>query len=128
MKDRVRSLQVKARQHLRRIGEFRGIRRQSFGTYQESVRRLYDGRRGAVLKFSSIISLHEPLMGKLFHSGRFDARRFDRILDVGSGAGQIIRHLLATSRPETEVVGFDLSWEMLKRARERLQSDRKSVV
>jgi len=128
VKHRVRSLQVKARQHLRRLGEFRGIRRQSFGTYQQSVRRLYDGRRGAVLKFSSILSLHEPLMGKLFHSGRFDARQFDRILDVGSGAGQIIRHLLATSRPDTEVVGFDLSWEMLKRARERLRSDRPVFV
>lgn len=128
MKDRVRSLHTKARQQLRRLGEFRGIRRQSLGTYQKSVRRLYDGRRGSVLKFSSMISLHEPLMGKLFHSGRFDARRFDRILDVGSGAGQIVRHLLATSRPDTEVVGFDLSWEMLKRARERLQSDRPVFV
>jgi ubiquinone/menaquinone biosynthesis C-methylase UbiE len=120
VKERVRSLQTKARQQIRRLGEFRGIKRQSFGTYQKSVRRLYDGRRGSVLKFSSILSLHEPLMGKLFHSGRFDARRFDRILDVGSGAGQIIRHLLATS--------FDLSWEMLKRARERLQSDRPVFV
>ena len=44
----------------------------------------YDGPRGAVLKFSSILSLHEPLMGKLFRSGRFNARKFDRILDVGS--------------------------------------------
>ena len=73
-------------------------------------------------------SLHEPLMGKLFHSGRFNARRFGRILDVGSGAGQIIRHLLATGRPDTEIVGFDLSWEMLKRARERLNSDRPVFV
>jgi hypothetical protein len=38
-----------------------------------------------MLKFSSLISLHEPLMGRLFHSGRFDAARFNRILDVGSG-------------------------------------------
>ena len=128
VKNRVQSLHRKARHQIRKLGEFRGIRRKEFGQYQKSVRRLYDGPRGAVLKFSSIISLHEPLMGKLFHSGRFDARRFDRILDVGSGAGQIIRHLLATSRPDTEVVGFDLSWEMLKRARERLQSDRPVFV
>ncbi len=128
VKKRVKSLQQKARQRLRSLGEFRGIRRQSFGSYQKSVRKLYDGPRGAVLKFSSIISLHEPLMGKLFRSRRFDAARFNRILDVGSGAGQIIRHLLATSSPTTEVVGFDLSWEMLKRARERLRSDRPVFV
>lgn len=128
MKKRVQSLQMKARHHLRRLGEFRGIRKQPFVTYQRSVRRLYDGPRGAVLKFSSILSLHEPLMGKLFRSGRFDAGRFERILDVGSGAGQIMRHLLATSRSSTEVIGFDLSWEMLKRARERLDSDRPVFV
>ncbi len=128
VKNRVVSLQSKARQKLRKLGEFRGIRKQPFGSYQKSVRRLYDGPRGAVLKFSSIISLHEPLMGKLFRSGRFDAGRFGRILDVGSGAGQIMRHLLDTSRPDTEVVGFDLSWEMLRRARERLQSSRPVFV
>jgi len=128
VKNRVQSLQKKARQHLRKLGEFRGIRRQPLGTYQKSVRRLYDGPRGAVLKFSSIVSLHEPLMGKLFQSGRFNASRFSRILDVGSGAGQIIRHLLATSQSQTEVVGFDLSWQMLKRARERLNSDRPVFV
>ena len=128
VRKRVLSLQKRARERLRRLGEFRGIRRQPFGTYNKSVRRLYDGPRGAALKFSSIISLHEPLMGKLFRSGRFDARRFSRILDVGSGAGQIIRHLLATSRPDTEIVGFDLSWEMLRRARERLNSDRPVFV
>lgn len=128
MKTRVQRLQSRARQQLRRLGEFRGIRRQPFGSYQRSVRRLYDGPRGAVLKFSSILSLHEPLMGKLFRSGRFNARKFDRILDVGSGAGQIIRHLLAQSRPDTEIVGFDLSWEMLRRAKERLKSDRPLLV
>lgn len=124
----VLSLQKKARQQIRKLGEFRGIRHNEFRKYQKSVRQLYDGPRGAVLKFSSIISLHEPLMGKLFHSRRFDTRQFDRILDVGSGAGQIIRHLLATARPETEIVGFDLSWEMLRRARERLKSDRPVFV
>ena len=67
-------------------------------------------------------------MGQLFKSRRFDASRFDRILDVGSGAGQIIRHLLETARPDAEIVGFDLSYEMLKRARERLQSDRPACV
>ncbi len=117
-----------ARQRVRRLAEFRGIQRQPLSQYQSSVRRLYDGPRGAVLKFSSIISLHEPLMGALFRSGRFDASRFERILDVGSGAGQIIRHLLGTTRENATIVGFDLSLEMLKRARERLNSDRPLFV
>ena len=81
-----------------------------------------------MLHLSSIFSLHEPLMGQLFKSRRFDASRFDRILDVGSGAGQIIRHLLETARPDAEIIGFDLSCEMLKRARERLKSDRPAFV
>ncbi len=67
-------------------------------------------------------------MGQLFKSGRFDSSRFDRILDVGSGAGQIIRHLLQTAQPDAEIVGFDLSAEMLRRARERLDSDRPFFV
>ncbi len=81
-----------------------------------------------MLHLSSFFSLHEPLMGQLFKSRRFDASRFDRILDVGSGAGQIIRHLLETARPDAQIVGFDLSYEMLKRARERLKSDRPAFV
>lgn len=117
-----------ARKKMRGLVEFRGIKKNEFGKYQKSVRSLYDGPQGAVLHLSSIFSLHEPLMGQLFKSGRFDAARFDRILDVGSGAGQIIRHLLETSRPDAQIVGFDLSVEMLRRARERLKSDRPCYV
>jgi len=117
-----------ARQRVRRLTEFRAIRRQSLNNYQSSVRRLYDGPRGAVLKYSSLLSLHEPLMGQLFRSRRFDASRFHTILDVGSGAGQVIRHLLRTTSNDTRIVGFDLSAEMLRRARERLKSDRPSFV
>ncbi len=128
MKKLVKTWRRSAKQQVRKLAEFRGIRRQSLNTYQSSVRRLYDGPRGAVLKYSSLLSLHEPLMGQLFHSGRFDASRFHTILDVGSGAGQIIRHLLRTTPDETRIVGFDLSLEMLRRARERLKSDRPSFV
>ncbi len=117
-----------ARQRVRRMAEFRGIQRQPLNHYQSSVRRLYDGPRGAVLKYSSLLSLHEPLMGQLFRSGRFDVSRFRTILDVGSGAGQIIRHLLRETADDARIVGFDLSAEMLRRARERLKSDRPCFV
>lgn len=113
---------------MRGLVEFRGIKKDEFGKYQKSVRSLYDGPQGAVLHLSSIFSLHEPLMGQLFKSGRFDASRFNRILDVGSGAGQIIRHLLEASHSDAQIVGFDLSVEMLRRARERLKSDRPCYV
>ncbi len=128
MKNTVSKWRSAAKSKVRRIAEFGGIRRQPLPQYQDSVRKLYDGPQGAVLKFSSILSLHEPLMGQLFRSGRFDSSRFNRILDVGSGAGQIIRHLLKTAQPNAEIVGFDLSAEMLRRARERLNSDRPFFV
>lgn len=128
VKRQVAIMRKRARRRVRRIAEFKGIRQQSLTQYQNSVRRLYDGPRGAALKFSSLISLHEPLMGQLFRSGRFNASRFSCILDVGSGAGQIIRHLLKTCPEQTRIVGFDLSAEMLRRAKERLKSDRPAFV
>ncbi|MDG2128783.1 MAG: class I SAM-dependent methyltransferase [Fuerstiella sp.] len=128
MKTTVSKWKRAAKSRVRNIAEFGGIRRKPLNQYQDAVRRLYDGPQGAVLHLSSFFSLHEPLMGQLFKSRRFDASRFDRILDVGSGAGQIIRHLLETARPDAEIVGFDLSYEMLKRARERLNSNRPAFV
>lgn len=128
VKKLVTTLKKSARRRVWRLTQFRGIQQQSLNTYQSSVRRLYDGPRGAVLKYSSLLSLHEPLMGQLFRSGRFDASRFQTILDVGSGAGQMIRHLLRTTPDEARIVGFDLSAEMLRRARERLKSGRPSFV
>ena len=103
-------------------------REDSIEKYRDSAKKLYDGPQGAVLHLSSLFSLHEPMMGKLFRSGRFDASRFRRFLDVGSGAGQIIRHLLKTGRSDAEIVGFDLSSEMLKRARDRMNSPRPTYV
>lgn len=128
MKKLVTTWKKSAKQQVRRLTEFRGIRRQSLNNYQSSVRRLYDGPRGAVLKYSSLLSLHEPLMGQLFRSRRFDASRFGTILDVGSGAGQIIRHLLRTTSDDTRIIGFDLSSEMLRRAQVRLKSSRPTFV
>lgn len=126
VKNLVTTWKKSAKQRVRRLAEFRAIRRQPLNNYQNSVRQVYDGPRGAVIKYTSKLSLHEPLMGKLFRS-RFDASRFDTILDVGSGAGQIIRHLLATTTT-SRIVGFDLSAEMLRRAQERLKSDRPIFV
>lgn len=87
-------------------------------------RKVYDGPAGAVLHFASLVSLHEPLLGALLRRGTFDVSRFGSILDVGSGAGQILGHLLRESRPDAAIVAADLSPRMLRRARNRIKSSR----
>ena len=121
---RVVHLRRRAQRSVRRISPLRRMRRRPLSHFQTAARQVYDGPRGAALKFTSVISLHEPLMGQLFRSGRFDAGRFNSILDIGSGSGQIIRHLLDVSRQDARIVGIDLSAEMLRRATARLKSKR----
>lgn len=112
----------------RRFVEFKGINRWTLTRYRNNVRKFYDGPAGAVLALGSVISLHEPLVGHLIRTRRFDVTRFQSILDVGSGAGQILGHLLKRTRPDTQLVGIDLSHQMLRRARHRVKSDRPLYV
>ena len=72
---------------LRRLVEFRGISRGSLQQYRNRIKHLYDGPAGAVLVFGSMMSLHEPLVGRMFHRDKFDVSESKAILDVGSGAG-----------------------------------------
>lgn len=109
---------------VKRLVEFKGIRKLALPKYRSQVQKLYDGPAGAVLAIGSFLSLHEPLIGNLLKRKRFDVSRFSRILDVGSGAGQILKHLLKVTTPETQLVAFDLSHQMLKRARLRLKNQR----
>jgi len=113
---------------LNRLVENRLIGRVSFEEYREKVRDVYDGPQGALLAACSMISLHTPLGARLFRERKFDLRGLRRILDVGSGAGQIAKHLLKYSDPESEITCFDLSPEMLRRARNWLKSDRPRFV
>ncbi len=112
----------------RRLVEFSGFRRLSLQQYRDHVREIYDGPAGAVLAFGSLISLHEPLIGHVFRSRKFDVTRFRSVLDVGSGAGQILRHLLKETRPATRLVAYDLSAQMLRRAQHRLKSHRPHFI
>lgn len=104
--------------------EFSGIRRLSREQYRNHIRQIYDGPAGAVLAVGSLISLHQPLIGHVLRTGKFDVTRAKSILDVGSGAGQILGHLLKVARPDAQLVAFDLSRRMLARARNRLKSRR----
>jgi ubiquinone/menaquinone biosynthesis C-methylase UbiE len=86
------------------------------------VREVYSGPQGAVLKTASILSLHTLLGDRLLKERKFDLRGAKRILDVGSGAGQLVKPVLKYADPDARLVCFDLSFQMLRRARNRLKS------
>ena len=102
--------------------------RVSYHEYRNQVRRVYAGPKGALLWMCSLVSLHAPLGDRLLRSRRFDLRGAKRILDVGSGAGQILRHLLKYADADASITGIDLSPEMLLRARGRLKSGRPGLM
>jgi len=126
-KPRTRSALVR-RKVFNRLLEYRGIGRISYEEYREKVRDVYDGPQGAILAACSLLSLHTVLGDRLLRTRKFDLHGARRILDVGSGAGQIAKHLLKYADPEAELTCFDLSPEMLRRARARLKSDRPRYV
>lgn len=100
------------------------IRRVSFERYRRKVRDVYDGPQGALLAACSAVSLHAPLGERLFQPGKFDLAGAKQVLDIGSGAGQLVRHLLKHADADSSIACVDLSPGMLRRARARLQSDR----
>lgn len=104
------------------------IQRVDFNAYKKKVRSVYDGPKGAFLSTASKLSMHLFLVERLLKKRKFDLAGAKRILDVGSGAGQIIQHLLKYSDADAQIVGFDLSHEMLKRARRRLHSNRPQLL
>ncbi len=113
---------------LKRLVEFKGVRDFSLPQYRNHVRKLYDGPAGAVLNLASTISMHEPLVGHMLRSKKFDVSGYKSILDIGAGAGQILGHLVKSAHPDAELVGFDLSHQMLRRARNRIDNSRPHFV
>jgi len=111
-----------------RLLESRWAERLSYEQYRQKVRHVYDGPRGAILAVCSRLSGHLAFGERLIRQRRFDLRGVRHILDVGSGAGQIVQHLLKYADPQTQITCIDLSWEMLRRARQRLRSDRPRYV
>lgn len=109
---------------LRHLAKLQVIGRLNRSQYRAHIRKIYDGPAGAMLALSSFVSLHEPLIGNILRKRQFDVTGCRRILDVGSGAGQILTHLLHLTGADTDVVAFDLSHNMLCRARGRVQDQR----
>lgn len=117
-----------SRKVFNRLLESRLISRVSYERYRETVRDVYDGPQGAMLAACSFLSLHTALGDRLLRRRKFDLTGFRNILDVGSGAGQIAKHMLKYADPEAQITCFDLSPEMLRRARTRLKSSRPRFV
>ena len=107
---------------LRKVVESDKIRRVDADQYRRETRSLYDGPAGALLSLGSRLSLHEPLVGRLIRRRTFDVARFGSILDLGSGAGQILRHLVKAAEPGTQITACDLSDQMLQRAARRVDA------
>ena len=116
------------RKVLNRLLEHPLIKRVSFEEYRQKVRHVYDGPQGAMLATCSLLSLHSPLGERLFRERKFDLRGAQHILDVGSGAGQLARHLLKYADPESRITCFDLSHEMLRRAHAPAEEPRPRFV
>jgi ubiquinone/menaquinone biosynthesis C-methylase UbiE len=98
------------------------IRRVSYNEYRDKVRNVYAGPKGAMLAACSALSLHSPMGERLFRERKFVLDGVRNILDVGSGAGQITKHLLKYAPADATITCCDLSHEMLRRARARLHS------
>ena len=104
------------------------ISRVSYDEYRNKVKRVYGGPKGAFLAACSMVSLHIPLGERLFRTRRFDLRGAKAVLDVGSGAGQLAGHVLKYGDPDASLTCTDLSHQMLRRARTRLNSPRPRFV
>jgi ubiquinone/menaquinone biosynthesis C-methylase UbiE len=116
------------RKHIFKLLENDLINRVTYEQYREKVRDVYGGPQGALLATASFLSLHIQLGDRLLRERRFDLHGAKSILDVGSGAGQIAKHLLKYADPDARITCCDLSPEMLRRARNRLKNPLPSHV
>lgn len=67
------------------------------------------------------LSLHEQRHGAVLAALRGSGAK--SVLDLGCGEGKLLRELLA-DRQFTKIVGMDVSWRSLERARDRLRLER----
>ena len=113
---------------LKGVLESKKLRRQSFADYRRFIRDHYDGLAGKLTGFTGLVTGHETLAGRLIRPSAFDVRGCKRILDAGCGNGRYSRFLLRQADADALITCFDLSPRMLKRARNRLKSNRVTHV
>jgi len=98
--------------------------RRAFGEYRRQVQKHYDGLPGALTSVTGLLTGHEALAGRLIRPGAFDVRGCKSILDAACGNGRYSLFLLKEADPDARITAFDLSQNMLARARERIDDDR----
>jgi SAM-dependent methyltransferase len=102
--------------------------RRSFADYRRFVQRHYDGLPGALTAVTGHLTGHEALAGRVIRRGGFEVGGCKSILDAGCGNGRYSRFLLRDADADARITAFDLSHQMLKRARARLRSARVTHV
>ncbi|MFN4260717.1 MAG: class I SAM-dependent methyltransferase [Gemmataceae bacterium] len=113
-----------ARSGLGKVLESKEPQRRSFADYRRFIQGHYDGLPGALTAVTGFLTGHEALAGRLIRPGGFDVRGCQRILDAACGNGRYSKFLLRRADPDMQLTVFDLSQQMVRRARERLHSDR----
>src|SRR5438132_5699405 len=96
----------------------------SFLDYRRFIQGHYDGPAGALTAVTGLLPGHEALAGRLIRPEGFDVRGCRRILVAGCGNGRYSRFLLKHADADATITAFDLSPNMLRRARRRLDSER----
>ncbi len=117
-----RTRKKRRRKALHRIISRDFVTRMNDDEFRQEAKRVYGGPKGALLTVASTLSLHIPMGERLFRKRKFDLRGVRSALDVGSGAGQLAKHLLKYGDPGIQVTCTDLLQPMLCRARTRLKS------
>ena len=112
-----------------RLLEDRLINRVSFEEYRRAVRDVYDGPQGAMLAACSFLSLHTLLGDRLLRQPAASicaVRGESSTWAAAPGRSPIT--CSSTPPAKAEIVCFDLSHEMLRRARMRLKSPRPRFI
>ena len=99
-------------------------RKRSLSDYKRFIANHYDGLPGALTAVTGFVTGHEALAGRLIRPGTFDVRGCKRILDAACGNGRYSKFLLRWADPDATLTSFDLSPNMLLRAKARLKSPR----
>jgi ubiquinone/menaquinone biosynthesis C-methylase UbiE len=101
---------------------------QASADYKRFISSHYDGLAGSLTRVTGFITGHEALAGRLIRPGAFDVRGCKSILDAACGNGRYSINLVKHADPDAKLTAFDLSQNMLARARKRLNSDRVSFA
>jgi len=93
----------------------------------QRVKEIFTGIAGEYDRVNTIISLGQIGRWRRKFLKVMDPSEDERVLDLGCGTGQLTK-LIADSVPEGEVVGVDLTPEMIEKARRELPAQYSSTV